>query len=196
MRWNHAADIAALGVPDDQVLPEDAQLFELFAQNTASVPLRWSALEESTLVYVLTHKGKWLTGKVTCYGVPERTNGTLWLEAGGVGGQRRKRRQGRSQSSSTRHRSRLRSILPHRKRNGRRNRSEEVVSGRTQRPIAALGKSSKLLPETGPGRLHQISRGRSGYRRGEHRPLSSPGKYRTAAASAWAVSSAARSTAT
>jgi S1-C subfamily serine protease len=74
------ADIAVIGAPDNQSLPEEWSEFLDFAENTEGVPLfcRALRLQHSLVVQVLTHKGKWVAGTATryCYDLP---TGTLSL---------------------------------------------------------------------------------------------------------------------
>ena len=63
------SDIAALGPLDDQECPNEADGFEWFCELTKPIPLFTGTLafRESINVYVFTHKGTWLKGKVTQY---------------------------------------------------------------------------------------------------------------------------------
>lgn len=78
------ADIAILGEPAGDELPCDAEEFETYGTDTPAVPLRWKPLtfQESLPVHILSHKGKWITGRVTCF-FPKwlSPSGILLLEA-------------------------------------------------------------------------------------------------------------------
>lgn len=77
------ADIAALSAPDNQALPDDADRFETWCENTTAVQVRDRPLEqgESVPAYVLTHDRGWLSARV----VQESWSvaGIVWLEPDG-----------------------------------------------------------------------------------------------------------------
>ena len=78
------ADIAALGAPDGQVLYDDCEAFETFAEDTPAVALFPRAVEvdENLRIYVRGHKGNWITGRATRYGLPGKPpNGAVCLHA-------------------------------------------------------------------------------------------------------------------
>jgi S1-C subfamily serine protease len=76
------ADIAVLGAPDNQALPEDSLAFDAFVNEVAPVPLYPRPVEVDVPIAVLfhTHTGRWITGTVTRYGAPwSHPNGTAYL---------------------------------------------------------------------------------------------------------------------
>jgi S1-C subfamily serine protease len=67
-----AADIAVLGERDSQEFPEQCAAFREWSQATEPVPVSAQVLDVlgPLPVHLLTHKGKWVTGKVTRYCFP------------------------------------------------------------------------------------------------------------------------------
>ena len=63
------SDIAALGALDEHEFSDDVEAFEAFCEQTKGIPVFKGTLQfrDSLKVYVHTHKGDWLTGKVTNY---------------------------------------------------------------------------------------------------------------------------------
>jgi V8-like Glu-specific endopeptidase len=63
------SDIAALGALDEQEFSDDVETFEAFCEQTKGIPVFKGTLQfkDSLKVYVHTHKGGWLAGKVTNY---------------------------------------------------------------------------------------------------------------------------------
>ncbi len=74
------ADLAILGAPDEQWIPDEAKAFEQFCEATAAVALATEEFSFGTSVpaYILTHTGRWITGRVTQYGHPA----SMFLETG------------------------------------------------------------------------------------------------------------------
>ncbi len=74
------ADIAALKAPDNQVFFSQCEAFEGFCKGTVGVPVAhraWTIPAASKRhssrpvpVHILTHKGGWITGTLTRYGLP------------------------------------------------------------------------------------------------------------------------------
>jgi hypothetical protein len=68
------ADVAALGAPDGQVFPDDAEAFEAFCYMTRPVTVRTADVgseDGPTRVHVLTHHGAWIEGTAARYGEPD-----------------------------------------------------------------------------------------------------------------------------
>lgn len=65
------ADIAVLEAPDDQVFFDDAETFDAFVEETAPVLVSGDdfRLEQGVPVHVLTHRGSWVKGTATRYGM-------------------------------------------------------------------------------------------------------------------------------
>jgi hypothetical protein len=79
------SDIAALGQPDNQTVPEDWEAFLDFENGTAPVPLAAPALEvdQPLPVHVLNRNGKWIRATVTLHAPRELfRSGTIVLNAG------------------------------------------------------------------------------------------------------------------
>jgi S1-C subfamily serine protease len=78
------ADIAVLGPIDGQVLSEECDAFDQFADAVEGLTLltRARAPDTPIPVQVLTHKGEWIRGTVTRYGVPgDPPDRRIWLSA-------------------------------------------------------------------------------------------------------------------
>jgi len=83
------ADLAVLGAPDNQAIPDDASAFEEFVEATEAVPVcdRDFGADAAVPVRVLTHHGAWTEGTAS-----DATDGCGWLlpqakiEAGTSGG--------------------------------------------------------------------------------------------------------------
>lgn len=76
------ADIAVLDTPDNQAFYEQADAFEAWCNETAAVPVSAQVLEigESMPVHILTHKGTWIRGEITRYGLPGLPCGMIYIK--------------------------------------------------------------------------------------------------------------------
>lgn len=72
------SDMAVLGELDNQQCPDDAEAFEQWREQVEPVPLSTRQLEvgQSCPIFILTHKRKWIAGRVTRYGIPGQPPGS------------------------------------------------------------------------------------------------------------------------
>lgn len=74
---DHMADLAVLGDLDNQEFPDDCEAFDTWREKTKPVLLNTLVLQtrQSLRVHILSHRGDWITGKVTRYGLPDQPPG-------------------------------------------------------------------------------------------------------------------------
>jgi len=82
------ADLAILGSPDGQWVPDEAEAFEQFCEATAAVSLTTEEfpIGEPVPAYVLSHTRRWLTGQVTQWRPDGAAQLTLEVDEGIEGG--------------------------------------------------------------------------------------------------------------
>ncbi len=81
------ADLAILGSPDGQWIPDEAKAFDQFCEATAAMSLTTEEFPVGTPVpaYVLAHTGRWITGRITQWH-PEAATLVLETDEGIEGG--------------------------------------------------------------------------------------------------------------